>query len=48
MAEVPEPALPQPIEDDPQRSLLLRRQQDEVRIANAHLQPRPAARAGAL
>ena len=23
MAEVPEPALPQPIEDDPQRSLLL-------------------------
>ena len=40
MAEVPEPAVPQPIEDDPQRSLLLRSQQDEVRLANAHLQPR--------
>ncbi len=40
MAEVPEPATPQPIEDDPQRSLLLRGQQAEVRSANAHLQPR--------
>ena len=40
MAEVPEPAMPAHIEDDPERSLLLSRQQDEVRIANAHLQPR--------
>ncbi len=40
MAEVPEPALPAPIEDDPQRSLLLKSQQYEVRIANARLQPR--------
>ncbi len=40
MADVPEPAVPQPIEDDPQRSLLLRSQQDEVRLANARLQPR--------
>ena len=40
MAEVPEPAIPAHIEDDPERSLLLSRQQDEVRIANAHLQPR--------
>jgi RNA polymerase sigma factor (sigma-70 family) len=40
MAEVPEPAIPAAIEDDPERSLLLTRQQDEVRVANAHLQPR--------
>jgi RNA polymerase sigma factor (sigma-70 family) len=40
VAEVPEPALPTPIEDDPQRSLLLVRQQEEVRVANAKLQPR--------
>ena len=40
VAEVPEPALPTPIEDDPQRSLLLGGQQDEVRVANARLQPR--------
>ena len=40
MAEVPEPTLPSPIEDDPQRSLLLSSQQDEVRRANARLQPR--------
>jgi RNA polymerase sigma factor (sigma-70 family) len=40
VAEVPEPALPTPIEDDPQRRLLLARQQDEVRVANAKLQPR--------
>ena len=40
MAEVPEPVLPTPIEDDPERRTLLRRQQDEVRLANARLQPR--------
>jgi RNA polymerase sigma factor (sigma-70 family) len=40
VAEVPEPALPTPIEDDPQRRLLLVRQQEEVRVANARLQPR--------
>jgi RNA polymerase sigma factor (sigma-70 family) len=40
VAEVPEPALPTPIEDDPVRSTLLVRQQDEVRRANAKLQPR--------
>jgi RNA polymerase sigma factor (sigma-70 family) len=40
VAEVPEPALPTPIEDDPERSTLLVRQQDEVRKANAKLQPR--------
>jgi RNA polymerase sigma factor (sigma-70 family) len=40
MAEVPEPVLPTPIEDDPERGTLLRRQQDEVRLANARLQPR--------
>jgi Sigma-70, region 4/Putative zinc-finger len=32
--------LPTPIEDDPQRRLLLARQQEEVRVANARLQPR--------
>ncbi len=40
VADVPEPALPTPIEDDPQRRLLLVRQQEEVRVANARLQPR--------
>ena len=40
MADVPEPDVPAHIEDDPERSLLLARQQDEVRLANAHLQPR--------
>ncbi len=40
VAEVPEPVAPQPIETDPERSTLLRRQQDEVRIANGRLQPR--------
>jgi RNA polymerase sigma factor (sigma-70 family) len=40
VAEVPEPPLPTPIEDDPQRRLLLVRQQEEVRVANARLQPR--------
>lgn len=38
--EVPEPDVPAPIEDDPERSLLLARQQEEVRIANARLAPR--------
>ncbi|HEY7380704.1 MAG TPA: sigma-70 family RNA polymerase sigma factor [Gaiella sp.] len=40
VAEVPEPVLPTPIEDDPERGTMLRRQQDEVRLANARLQPR--------
>jgi RNA polymerase sigma factor (sigma-70 family) len=40
VAEVPEPATPPPIDDDPERSTLLRRQQDEVRVANGRLQPR--------
>ncbi|MGZ8781986.1 MAG: sigma-70 family RNA polymerase sigma factor [Gaiellaceae bacterium] len=40
VAEVPEPMLPTPIEDDPERGTLLRRQQDDVRLANARLQPR--------
>ncbi|MGH3071958.1 MAG: sigma-70 family RNA polymerase sigma factor, partial [Gaiellaceae bacterium] len=40
VAEVPEPVLPTPIEDDPERGTLLRRQQDEVRLANSRLQPR--------
>jgi RNA polymerase sigma factor (sigma-70 family) len=40
MAEVPEPVLPTPIEDDPERGTLLHGQQDEVRLANARLQPR--------
>jgi RNA polymerase sigma factor (sigma-70 family) len=39
-AEVPEPDLPTAIEDDPERSALLRRQQDEVRVANGRLDPR--------
>ena len=38
--EVPEPAEPGDIEEDPQRAALLRRQQDEVRIANGKLAPR--------
>jgi DNA-directed RNA polymerase specialized sigma24 family protein len=38
--EVPEPEEPAAIEDDPQRSLLLRRQQEEVRVANGNLAPR--------
>src|SRR4029453_8662975 len=40
VAEVPEPVLPTPIEDDPERGTLLRNQQDEVRLANSKLQPR--------
>jgi RNA polymerase sigma-70 factor (ECF subfamily) len=38
--EVPEPSVPAPIEDDPQRSTLLHGQQEEVRVANAKLAPR--------
>jgi len=38
--EVPEPDEPGAIEDDPQRAALLRRQQAEVRLANARLAPR--------
>lgn len=38
--EVPEPRVEAPIEDDPERSTLLARQQEEVRLANARLQPR--------
>jgi RNA polymerase sigma factor (sigma-70 family) len=40
VAEVPEPAVPAPIEDDPERSTLLRSQQHDVRIANARLDSR--------
>jgi RNA polymerase sigma factor (sigma-70 family) len=40
VAEVPEPVLPTPIEDDPERGTMLRSQQVEVRVANARLQPR--------
>jgi RNA polymerase sigma factor (sigma-70 family) len=40
VADVPEPATPAPIEDDPERSTLLHRQQEEVRLANAKLAPR--------
>ena len=40
VADVPEPLLPTPIEDDPERGTMLRRQQDEVRLANSRLQPR--------
>ena len=40
VAEVPEPGVPTPIEDDPERRALLTRQQDEVRVANVKLQPR--------
>jgi len=39
-ADVPEPDLPGAIEDDPERSALLTRQQEEVRVANARLDPR--------
>jgi len=39
-ADVPEPKTPAPIEDDPERSTLLRLQQEEVRVANARLAPR--------
>jgi RNA polymerase sigma factor (sigma-70 family) len=39
-ADVPEPTTPAPIEDDPERSTLLHRQQEEVRLANAKLAPR--------
>jgi RNA polymerase sigma factor (sigma-70 family) len=38
--EVPEPDVPAPIEDDPQRSTLLHDQQEAVRVANAKLVPR--------
>ena len=37
---VPEPREPAPIEDDPERSTMLVRQQAEVRLANARLAPR--------
>jgi RNA polymerase sigma factor (sigma-70 family) len=40
VAEVPEPVLPTPIDDDPERGTLLHSQQDEVRLANSKLQPR--------
>ncbi len=40
VAEVPEPRELAPIEDDPERSTLLHRQQEEVRVANARLAPR--------
>ena len=39
-ADVPEPDIPTAIEDDPERSALLMRQQEEVRIANGRLDPR--------
>jgi RNA polymerase sigma factor (sigma-70 family) len=39
-AEVPEPDLQTAIEDDPERSALLHRQQEEVRVANARLDAR--------
>ena len=39
-AEVPEPDVPTAIEDDPERRAMLRRQQQEVRVANARLDPR--------
>jgi RNA polymerase sigma factor (sigma-70 family) len=40
VAETPEPYVPAAIEDDPERSTLLHRQQEEVRVANARLAPR--------
>ena len=40
VAEVPEPLEPTPIDDDPERSTLLRSQQRDVRVANARLDPR--------
>src|SRR5262252_5368867 len=39
-ADVPEPDAPAPIEDDPVRSTMLRRQQEELRVANARLATR--------
>jgi RNA polymerase sigma factor (sigma-70 family) len=39
-ADVPEPDLPTAIEDDPERTALLRRQQEEVRLANGKLDAR--------
>ena len=40
VADVPEPRELAPIEDDPERSTLLHRQQEEVRVANGRLAPR--------
>ena len=40
VADVPEPRELAPIEDDPERSTLLHRQQEEVRVANGQLAPR--------
>ncbi|MCP9487355.1 MAG: sigma-70 family RNA polymerase sigma factor [Gaiellaceae bacterium MAG52_C11] len=40
VAEVPEPEVPAPIDEDPERGTLLRSQQEEVRIANARLPAR--------
>ena len=40
VADVPEPRELAPIEDDPERSTLLLRQQAEVRVANGRLAPR--------
>jgi RNA polymerase sigma-70 factor (ECF subfamily) len=40
VADVPEPSVPAPIEDDPERSTLLHNQQEDVRLANARLAPR--------
>lgn len=40
VAEVPEPIVPSAIEDDPERSALLRSQQNDVRVANAKLDSR--------
>lgn len=40
VADLPEPDGPRPIEDDPERSTLLRRQLEEVRVANGRLAPR--------
>jgi RNA polymerase sigma factor (sigma-70 family) len=40
VAEVPEPVAPEQIDLDPERSALLQRQQQEVRVANGRLQPR--------
>jgi RNA polymerase sigma factor (sigma-70 family) len=40
VAEVPEPSGPARLEDGPEVGALLRRQQEEVRVANSRLQPR--------
>jgi len=40
VAEVPEPDVAAPIDEDPERGTLLRSQQEEVRAANARLAPR--------